>query len=456
MFIEKNLPNSLTEEQFHDLFADFKTGNEEAKKKIVTHNIRLVISRVMENFKTVNYDKKELVAIGNIGLVKAVNTFNIDKKKKFSTYASYCIDNEIRLFLRKLKNDKYTDSIDDIIKIEKDGNTKTLHDILSDDVNIEEDYVSYELTNIVQDMVLHLPIRDRDIVCMRFGFFGSKRYTIGEISEKMGFPRYYISRLLSITLKRLRKELDKVGVTEKDIFLKHNDIIIKAKNGRDGQMPKLKNIYQYFATYSKLDVNCMLDKLTDEEMELVTKRYGVDLDNPKPSLDWEKEDTLKFYGVLVPKMKRLLEKQEKNDKTIKKRKQKENTKGEKSKEVIVSVTEKEIKEDSEVIIEQENNMSKEENSIETLSILKKDILKESIMNFTPKEITIASLKLGFVNGKYFSTPTIASFLDVEEKEVLDITKRVLLWYKGEINNEIDNVIEAVTKPSVLEKTKKDK
>ena len=141
LFIDANkLPQPLPKSQVNELLDKVKHGDEDAIKMIIEHNIRLVLYQVNNKFKSVEYDKKDLVSIGNIGLIKAVTTFDKSKNVEFATYATRCIDNEILMFLRKLKKDQKVDSLDKTITHDKEGKELKIEDTISDENDIVEDY----------------------------------------------------------------------------------------------------------------------------------------------------------------------------------------------------------------------------------------------------------------------------------------------------------------------------
>lgn len=184
-----NLPQPLSKEEMYRLVNEFNEGSMEARDKLITHNIRLVIYEVANKFKSVDYDKKDLVSIGNIGLLKAINTYDLKKGIEFATYATKCIDNEILMFLRKLKKDKNVDSLDRVIFQDKDGSELKLGDMVSDDNEQLETY------RILREIVKQLPERDKEIIMLYFGFYNGKKYTQKEIANKFNISQSYISRL---------------------------------------------------------------------------------------------------------------------------------------------------------------------------------------------------------------------------------------------------------------------
>ena len=219
------LPKPLEQDELHELLIKANQGDKKAREKIVTHNIRLVISIVINKFKFIEYDQKELVAIGNLGLIKAVNSFDVTRNIKFATYASKCIDNEIKMFLRKLRKEEVVDSFNKILFNDFKGNELTIEETLKDDKNITEDYIKEETHLFIRELVNNLSYKDRQIIIMYFGFFDNKIYTQKEIAEKLNISQSYISRIIKRILKQLKIEL----ITNNIVELGNNNIKIKNK-----------------------------------------------------------------------------------------------------------------------------------------------------------------------------------------------------------------------------------
>lgn len=244
LFIEKKLPSALSKQDVYALLVRIKNNDSVAREKLIKHNIKLVLSRVMSRFKHVPYDKKDLVSIGNIGLLKAVNTFDISKNIAFSSYAIRCIDNEILLFIRKIKNDKNISSFDDIINVDKDGNDLKWEDLLHDDTNIEEEYINEETFQQIKQFVEELSGRNKEIIMLYFGFYG-KRYTQQKIAEKMNISRSYVSRILAQNIKILKNKFDnKIDVQDASSKenpknkVTENKMTITSKNITSKNIPK--------------------------------------------------------------------------------------------------------------------------------------------------------------------------------------------------------------------------
>lgn len=215
LFVDAHLPEPLTKQQIYELFKRYENGDVEARDTIIVHNIKLVLYRVMKKFKSLSYDKQELVEIGLIGLIKSVDTFNISKNVSFSSYASVCIDNEILMFIRKNKNADNIDSLDESIQ-QGDSSDRylTLKDILSDcHSDFALDYEHEEIMEALRKAVFELDEKDREIIKLYFGFY-NKRYTLDEIGKKYNISRSYVSRLKIKILSELKVKLEKKGITK--------------------------------------------------------------------------------------------------------------------------------------------------------------------------------------------------------------------------------------------------
>ena len=459
LFIEDKLPDPLSQSELYSYFEKMKSGDTKAREIIIKHNIKLVFNQVMKRFYNIPYEKKELVSIGLIGLIKSVDTFDTSKKLQFATYSTRCIDNEILMFLRKGKKYINDDSLDRPLNTDKDGNELSIEDTLSDEnSDFVSDYEQKETFIIIRQLVEELPERDKEIITLHFGFINDKPLTQKEIADKLDISQSYVSRLITKILKRIKQQLRERGIVESS-----SDEIIKTKKektfrklvkekGNEKMARQLQSIYEYFKNYTREQVDEMLSKLTDEEKKLITLRYGEDLDNPTPSPEWTAEYQNKFYGNLLPKMKRLLSNPEH------KRKPRTSKKPTQVKQPIIPT--EEIKQEQSIIsteetrqkqptnVDNDSSMSKED-YIKILELLRTPSFGQLMSVLSPKEAIIISLKLGYVDGKYFSTESIASFLEIEELEVIESTKKVLLAYKESINQFIDTAIQVATDQPVL-------
>lgn len=470
------LPQPLIKDELDKLIKEACSGSKEARDKLIIHNIRLVLHEVTNRFRNIDYDKKDLVSIGSIGLVKAVNTYDITKEVKFATYAVRCIDNEILMFLRKVKHDKNIDSIDKVLFYGKDGSELKLEDILSDDSDLVIDHENSETYKIIRQLINQLPDRDKEIIMLHFGFYNDRIYTQKEIADKFHISQSYVSRVITKIVNKLGKQLESVRVTELNIKPK-----VKLKEKTNRKMKKLQTIYEYFKDYTREQVDEMLIKLSEEERALIILRYGEDLDNPV-QLKLTKEDNYRFYGLLVPKMKRLLAnpygyygKRGRKTNNLQQKSIENEIIDKQSQETVLAteeqasvtsvhetreeveaelVSKKETKEESIQVAKSDqvcNDITKDD-CMKMLELLRTPTFTEMMSILTAKESIIISLKLGYVDGKYFSTESIAQFLGIEEKEVIEATKKVLLLYKENINSFLDNIIKVVTDPTEHEKS----
>ncbi len=199
-----SFPPPLSAKKEAELLKLKDNGDITARDKLIEHNLRLV-AHVVKKYYTAE-DQDDLISIGTIGLIKAVNTFKCDKKIRLATYAARCIENEILMHFRN--NKKYAQDvyISDPIDTDKNGNTLTLIDIIADEGNIEDDIDTKikieKLRSILKDA---LDEREFEIICMRFGLYGNKELTQREIAKKLKISRSYVSRIETAALAKLRK-----------------------------------------------------------------------------------------------------------------------------------------------------------------------------------------------------------------------------------------------------------
>lgn len=514
----KALPNSLTKEDLNDLFFKYQDGDLSAREEIIKHNARL-ISLVIEKVNKNYNDKEELFSIGMIGLIKAVDTFDLGKNLSFANYACICIKNEMLMFFRKnnriIRNELGITTIGD-----QEGKEMDLINNIPDlSVNFALDYENQDTIKVINEIVNSLPEREQLIIKKCFGFNGKEIVNQYVIAKELGISQSHISRLIKKTLQQIKDKLIKLniiengdnmelisnkdnnkdnkfmkrkerfikmpsineylegyseeerkimisGLTEKEkniinkyFFLEGNkphleeetanllgmtvnelnkevkEIITKMKKILEDEKVKnqikeeqsimdiiniinepkkkgrrIKSIYELLNEYSKEEIDLMLEKLTANDKILLEKRYGKDLENPRSNSDFNTSDKNRFYGLLLPKMKRLLPKRE---------------------NVI------ELKGDNQEII------NKEQSNIQTLEIFRSYSFKEMLNYLTPKEAVIICLRFGYIDNKYYSVQAISNFLGITELEVLDITKKILLLFKDNINKYLDNAIEYI-------------
>ena len=204
------LPPPLSAEEENGLLERWTGYEEDVKKKLIEHNLRLVIF-IAKKFDNTGIDTEDLVSIGTIGLIKAVNTYRADKNTKLATYASRCIENEILMHLRKSVSLKSEVSIDEPLNTDCDGNELLLSDVLGTEPDCVCKPLEDEALRILLSGILtKLPEREKTIITMRFGLFGRRELTQKEIAEKLGISQSYISRLEKKIISKLKRELARI------------------------------------------------------------------------------------------------------------------------------------------------------------------------------------------------------------------------------------------------------
>ncbi len=202
------LPPPLSKEEEDQVFADLLKGNPQARDTLIVRNLRLVVY-IARKFESSGLGLEDLISIGTIGLIKAVETFCPEKKIKLATYASRCIENEILMVLRKNVQSRGEISIDEPLSADWDGNELLLSDILGTD----DDIVSKNIENEAERQMLltavsELGPREREIMQMRFGLSGGEERTQKEVAEAIGISQSYISRLEKKIIRKLRCKLE--------------------------------------------------------------------------------------------------------------------------------------------------------------------------------------------------------------------------------------------------------
>ena len=201
------LPPPLPKAQEEAALAALTAGDESAKKQLIEHNLRLVVY-IAKRFENTGVGLEDLISIGTIGLIKAVETFNPEKNIKLATYGSRCIENEILMYLRKLSAQKTEVSFDEPLNTDWDGNELLLSDVLG----TGEDEVSRPLEEdadrqMLMEAIARLNAREQEIIRMRFGLQDSHEYTQKEVADRMGISQSYISRLEKRIILRLRRDM---------------------------------------------------------------------------------------------------------------------------------------------------------------------------------------------------------------------------------------------------------
>ena len=381
LFVEKNLPKPLDDKEIVEYFIRFQNGDLKSREIIINHNIKLVLYRVTGKFSSYPYDMDELVSIGLMGLIKAVDTFDINREVKFSTYALRCIDNEILLFIRKNKTHKEHVSLTSPISTNKDGNEMFLKDILMDS---DEDFVfsieEKELYDEVRRVIENLPEREKQIIMLFFGF-NCEPLNQNEISSQMKISQPYVSKIITATLKTIKLQLE---------------------NNEFQNKRRLKPIYEYFSDFSKEEIDNMLSQLNENEKELVRMRYGDDLEHPVTDPSWSRENSYIFYRSLVPKMKRALQNNRKNNKP-------------KIENFNINCEVKNC--DSTLSLEDYKKIKKMLNTAYTNSLA-------SDLQISAKERLVICLKNMSLDSKKLSNENIANLLGIEVYEVETIISKI--------------------------------
>ena len=204
------LPPPLeSEEEAKALDRLFRQGDQEIRTLLIEHNLRLVVY-IAKKFDNTGVGVEDLISIGTIGLIKAINTFNPDKKIKLATYASRCIENEILMYLRRNSKNKMEVSIDEPLNVDWDGNELLLSDILgTDDDVISRDMETEAEHSLLLDAIARLSKREQTIIHLRFGINtrDGEEKTQKEVADLLGISQSYISRLEKRIIKRLRREI---------------------------------------------------------------------------------------------------------------------------------------------------------------------------------------------------------------------------------------------------------
>lgn len=201
------LPPPLSREEEAKIMEQFRAGDEDVKQTLIERNLRLVVY-IARKFENTGVCVEDLISIGTIGLIKAVNTFDAEKRIKLATYASRCIENEILMYLRRSCKLKLEVSLDEPLNVDWDGNELLLSDILGTDADAIyrgiEDEVDKELLSLAMKK---LTPREKKIMELRFGLYGNREYTQKQVADMMGISQSYISRLEKHIIKLLKSEM---------------------------------------------------------------------------------------------------------------------------------------------------------------------------------------------------------------------------------------------------------
>ena len=203
-----SFPKPLSEKQEKEYLERAANGDNEARNKLVEHNLRLV-AHIIKKYYGVQTEQDDLLSIGTIGLIKAINTFKPDKNIRLSSYASRCIENEILMHFRSVKKSAQDVSLNETIDTDNDGNPLTLMDIMAVDDTILDDLDrklnSRKLGQFIRE---ELSGREKTVILLRYGLGGTEPLTQKEIAKQLGISRSYVSRIETKALKKLKKRFD--------------------------------------------------------------------------------------------------------------------------------------------------------------------------------------------------------------------------------------------------------
>ena len=361
-FFIEGLPGSLSQEESDKLFKMARQGDKEARNKLILRNVKLVMYEVKKRFGFTGFDVEDLVSVGNIGLIKAVETFDKEKGFNFSSYATRCIDNEILMYLNKSKSEKVDTSLDKPVVGGHNHDKMDIMDTIKDNTDIVNEWLAKERLQIIREAVEKLPEQGREIIKLYFGFYNNKTYTQNEISRILSISQSEVSKKIKLFLSDLNVTLYNEGVIEKNYFENRS----RNKRERIVSKIKVKSIYEHFSSYEKEQVDAALEELTDEEKRLIALRYGDNLENPI-SNKMDPKEINAFYYKLLGKMKKKLALAE---------------------------------------------------------LFKTQEFIDKTSEYSTDEKVVKALNEGYIDGKHCSLSTIAKFLDIEKDEAAKLLEKV--------------------------------
>lgn len=202
-----SFPRPFSAEKEREYLHKMEEGDHSARQLLIEHNLRLV-AHVIKKFEHTGEEKEDLISIGTIGLIKAVNTFNHNRGTRLATYAARCIENEILMFLRSIQKRKQEVSLQEPIGVDKEGNEITLMEVIASDESILD---LVELTLLEEELtekVAKLNKREKIVLFMRFGLANGKRHTQKQIASKLGISRSYVSRIEKRVIQKLERDFN--------------------------------------------------------------------------------------------------------------------------------------------------------------------------------------------------------------------------------------------------------
>ena len=474
---ELNAP-LLSADEEKALLVRIKQGDMEAREKFIESNLRLVVS-VAKKFLGRGVPFLDLVQEGNLGLMKAIDKFDLSYDVRFSTYAVYRIkifvsraiadqgrnirvsvsrQDELHSYMTKVDNlekkfgmnlsiDEISmmlgKSVDKITELEslkndtvsintlvgKDNDTE-LGDFLSTSESIEDEVIDSFLPEQIMDLLKRskLSEREKDVLLSRFGIGCSHVWQLKELSKKYGVSKAWIGQVELNALEKLRhlKSIEQFSVymdnpdlalRKLEEFRKKPEKRERRKTGKRGSL--LKSIYEYFDDFGREDVDSVLDGLNEFEKRLVFLRYGEDLDNPVSTDAFGEEETKKFYGSLIPRMRKKLYALQEEAKPNKNNNIRQD----------VFLTESLVTE-----------LNRDEYT-KLIQILRKPDVSEVMTGLSMKEKIIVSLRLGYVDGKHFSVDAISEFLGLSNHDILKTSVEFITKHSDKVDSVLNKAMD---------------
>ena len=204
---QQSFPPPLPPQVERDYFVRAAQGDEDARQQLILHNLRLV-SHIVRKYYGTAKNQEDLVSIGSIGLIKAVDSFNVQNGARFATYAAKCVQNEILMYFRSQKKLNCEISIHETIDVDRDGNPLTYMDVISCEDTVAEDLDrKMQIEKMLRMLETVLTERERQIIIMRYGLFGQRSRTQKEAADVLGISRSYVSRIEKSALEKLHRAL---------------------------------------------------------------------------------------------------------------------------------------------------------------------------------------------------------------------------------------------------------
>ncbi len=497
------LPKSLDKEVQIDYLKRLKNGESELRNVIVEHNLRLVVSIVIRKFSMTGHDVNDLVSVGTIGLIKAVDTYDCEKNANFATYSSTCITNEILMYMRKRRKAKNNVSLSDYKYTDKDGHSASVEDFTMDEsVDIEGNYERREYLSLIRAEVDKIKKDNiRKIMYLEYGF-DCEPLKQREISDVMGMSQSYVSRIIMRETERIGKNLAEKGLIEYSSK--------KEKKKVDRTYKYSASIYDQFKEYTKEEVDTVIGMLNEEELRLLHLRFGEDfsISNVKSKLV-RGRDYNDYYNNVLPKMKALIKAY--HDGTLKKG---EVLLGKRPKyyKTVYQQYSKYTKEEVDTVISmlddeelrllhlrfgEDFNVPSEFSKLNgydskvyynkvmpkmksmlkalrdgTLKVEKKAVvtaddyariiefidshdLRSMFNSLDPKQAIILCLKLGYINNKAYSVKEIAIIMDAKELDIIKSIRYSATLYKDRFDSviNIDSTLNELKKEEMKLKKK---